>query len=103
MPRSLQLHVVYARKPADPANLKPANCKYPTLHDVAIPRKALPRHSDVRYMFDVYHFHNLRTDEWLTVCLGKDPVGTVVYVFLQKGRIMTSVEDIAKMEPFSYQ
>ena len=83
---------------------KPTNCKHPTLRDVTISHKVLPRyHCDEALKFDIYHFHNYKTKECLTVCLGKDLDGTIGYVFLQKGRMMASIEDISKMKPFPYQ
>ncbi|KAH7719604.1 hypothetical protein AAVH_12959 [Aphelenchoides avenae] len=100
MPLSIQMQFMYT----PPGIPKPTNCKYPALRDVAISHKVLTRfHGDDALKFDVYHLRNERTDEWLTVCLGKDLEGTIGYVFLKKGRIMTSLEDIAKMKPFPYQ
>ncbi|KAH7697288.1 hypothetical protein AAVH_35629, partial [Aphelenchoides avenae] len=60
------------------------------------------RYSDDALTYDVYHFRNQRTNEWLTVCLDNYREGRIEYVFMQKGRIMASVEDIDEMEPFSY-
>ncbi|KAH7701017.1 hypothetical protein AAVH_31857, partial [Aphelenchoides avenae] len=82
---------------------EPTNCTQPTLRDVEISRKVLPRYySGKTYKYDVYHFRNQRTNEWLTVCLSKYSEGPLDFVFLRKGRIMASVEDIDKMEPFPY-
>ncbi|KAH7712743.1 hypothetical protein AAVH_19934 [Aphelenchoides avenae] len=74
-----------------------ANCIRPALRDVAINQKILRRYRCEEAMkFDVYHFQNYQTKDWLTVCLGKDREGAVGYVFMQKEKIMASVADIDK-------
>ncbi|KAH7722858.1 hypothetical protein AAVH_09675 [Aphelenchoides avenae] len=100
MPRSIRMNFgndFYTRKPT--------NRKHPTHREVEISRKVLPRHySEKSFKCDAYHFRNQTTDEWLTVCLGKyrlwDDGGRIDFVFLQKGRIMASVEDIDRIKPF---
>ncbi|KAH7715672.1 hypothetical protein AAVH_16915 [Aphelenchoides avenae] len=84
---------------------KPTKCTHPTHREVEISRKVLPRgYSGDTFKYDVYHFQNQRTSEWLTVCLGKyrqwDDGGRIDCVRMQKGRITASVADIDKMEPF---
>ncbi|KAH7696473.1 hypothetical protein AAVH_36455, partial [Aphelenchoides avenae] len=70
----------------------------PALRDVAISQKILRRYRrDEAMKFDVYHFQNYQTKEWLTVCLGKDREGAVGCVFMQKEKIMTSIAGIDKM------
>ncbi|KAH7722813.1 hypothetical protein AAVH_09628 [Aphelenchoides avenae] len=98
MPLSIRMEFGYcdSQRP-----LKPTHCTHPTLRDIKIPWKVLPRHYNTSN-YDVYHFRNERTNEWLTVCLGNCAEGRMDFVFLQKGRIMASVEDIDKMEPFPY-
>ena len=103
MPRSIQLEYMH-----DACVPLPSQCLYPTLRDVAISRKVLPRYADESLKFDVYHFRNHRTKEELTIALVKSddlelPEEHVVYVFLQKGHILASEEDIAEMPHFPYQ
>ncbi|KAH7722860.1 hypothetical protein AAVH_09677 [Aphelenchoides avenae] len=81
----------------------PTTCTQPTLRDVDVSDKVLPRAcSGETFAYDVYHFRNQTTNEWLTVWLSKynEDEGRIDFVLLQKGRTMESVEDIDKMEPF---
>ncbi|KAH7700934.1 hypothetical protein AAVH_31943 [Aphelenchoides avenae] len=104
-----------AKKPADfamPRSLhlefnggipRPACFEKPTLQNVDIPHDALPRYySSTETVCDVYHFRNHRTKKYVTVCLGRRHDGRTGYVFMQKGRVLTSEEDIAKTKPFLY-
>ncbi|KAH7673292.1 hypothetical protein AAVH_07414 [Aphelenchoides avenae] len=98
MPLSIRMEF-YTRKTY---TRKPTKCTHPTLRDVEISTKVLPRcYDDDALTYDVYHFRNKTTNEWLTVCLDNYRERTE-YVLMQKGRVMASVEDIDKMEPFPY-
>ncbi|KAH7709364.1 hypothetical protein AAVH_23336 [Aphelenchoides avenae] len=102
MPLSTRMEFGEEYRASKPAP-EPTNCTQPTLRNVQISRKVLPRWYYRRtFTYDVYHFRNQRRNEWLTVCLGKYSEGRVDFVFLQKGRVMASVEDIDKMEPIPY-
>ncbi|KAH7680166.1 hypothetical protein AAVH_41463, partial [Aphelenchoides avenae] len=82
----------------------PYECRHPTLRNVVIPANVLVRHLEWSApSFDVCHLRNARTKEHLTVCLGKREGGNVGFIFITKGRICASEEDIATMEPFPYQ
>lgn len=79
---------------------KPANCTHPTLRNVVIWTKVLPRHyNDETFTYDVYNFRNKRTKEWLTVCLGNYREGRIDCAFLRKGRTLAWIEDVDNMEP----
>lgn len=91
----LSIHVQYM--PTARGIPKPTSCERPTLRDVAVADKIVVRHYDDEALkLDVYHLHNPRTNEWLTTALGKDPRGNIGHMFMEKGRIMTSEEDLAQ-------
>lgn len=79
----------------------PAQCDNPTLRDVVVSRAALSGFDDdFALTLDVYHFHNCKTDEYVTVCLSKDVIDSDghKYVLLTKERILSSDEDVDKMK-----